>query len=141
MRIVVAIVLLAAGTLLFWIEAPGASLVLVIAVVTFAVGSIQYLSGCSWCRLGPEGFEVSNLFRKRRYAWKDVREFHVSRLGPLECVVISLRDAEPHAEQESAAAMLHAITCECAIPDSYGLRAGALAVLLNERLAAATARP
>jgi hypothetical protein len=127
LRIGVSLLLLAVGMALYWFELPGATAVLIAFGLTFVVGVLQIATTCSAFRQMADGFEVGNLFLKRRYAWSDVREFHVEHLGPLECVVFSLnRPAEPAATTPSR-------PCECAIPHTYGLGAEKFAALLNEK--------
>lgn len=139
LRIFVSIQMIALGGAMYWNEWPGGLIVLILFSLTFLVGALQYATGCSAFRLGTDGFELCNLFRKRSYAWKDVREFRVSRLGPLECVVFSLCEAEPQI-QTFTATPTPSVPREFAIPDTYGMSAIAFAALLNERLTAAGTR-
>jgi hypothetical protein len=126
------------GVVLWWNEWPGALWLGAVFTLPLSIGLLQGLARCSSLSVTAEGFEIRYLFRRRSYRWRDVSEFRVEHLGPLECVVFG-RGTGRSLDLPPAflAPVLEAR--EVAIPQTYGLKAAELAAMLNEHRVNATA--
>jgi hypothetical protein len=141
LRIGASLALIALGVIFIRNEWPGGYLLVVAFTLTLLVGLLQLTTNCSGVTIDSQGFEVASLFRKRRYAWNEIREFHIERFGPLECVVFSFRnepvDADSSLDLASEFAPLAYHLSQRAIPQNCGLPVGELAQMLKGRLASA----
>jgi hypothetical protein len=82
-------------------------------------------------RLEPDRFTVCSLFRVSSYRWKDIEAFDVVRFGISKLVAFTL--AGPPGNGERAPKLAAVISgYDSALPDTYGMKAEKLALLLNE---------
>ena len=94
-----------------------------LATAAFAV---LLLPRRGYLSLTPDHLTVCSFYRTRRYRWSDVLSFGVGRFGLQKIVAVRLSpDKNRHAEETSSG---H----EDALPDTYGLPAEQLAVLLDD---------
>jgi hypothetical protein len=104
-----------------------------------AVFVVMLLPGASCLRLQPDGFIVRSLFRQWPLTrWEDVSEFATARVSLTHTMVV-YGEAKPHnARLASANKALFRFTS--GLPDTYGMKPGELAALLNRWRAAALER-
>lgn len=94
------------------------------------VALVSLLPGANHLRLDAGGLELRSLFRVTRWAWRDVVRFGPTRVGLHAMVGVDFAD---HVD---AAARLRSVNrgltgFDGALPDTYGLRASALAARLE----------
>jgi hypothetical protein len=98
--------------------------------ITGLVFAVQLLPNGSYLRLTPEGFTYCSLFRRHTFRWSDVQSFSTVRVGRNEMVVWDY--ARQYKKQQLGRAVSRGIAhAEAALPDTYGLKAPALAALMN----------
>ena len=111
-------------------------------LVFFGLGSlvfaVQFMPSASYLSLTTEGFIVSALFRKwPLIRWEDVSEFRVAAAPPtgMKMVVFDWhRSTKPRLRRINRAL----VGAGEGLPDTYGLKPGDLAELLNRWRKAAT---
>jgi hypothetical protein len=101
-----------------------------------AVFLVQLVPGSACLRLTPDGFEMRALFRSSSLRWTDVRGFGVVRMkqhGFLTVhTMVGFDFSDSYDRSRAGRALARAVAgCEGALPDLYGLKAEALASLLN----------
>lgn len=99
--------------------------------ICLLVAIIQILPGASQLKLTHEGFEITTLFRSHFTAWEDVSEFRTAYVGIRKMVVFNYSDAHKKFAFAKRLAQVMAGT-QAALPDNYGMKAAALAVLMIE---------
>jgi hypothetical protein len=94
------------------------------------VFTLQLLPNSSYLRLDPEGFTMRGLFRGNTVRWADVERFSVICLHNNDMVAW---DYAPHYKTQSLgrAVSRGLVGIEAALPDTYGMKAEQLAVLMN----------
>lgn len=98
-----------------------------ICAVVFA---LQMLPMSSYLRLTQEGFTYCSLFRRHTFRWSDVTSFSVVRVGRNDMVTWDV--APRYKKQSLARAVARGIAdVEGALPDTYGMKASALAALMD----------
>jgi len=94
-----------------------------------AVFAAQLAPNASYLKLSPQGLQWSTLFRRwALIPWEEIGEFGVAWAGLKKMVVFDQR-----ADRGPLVAMSRGLVgASRALPDTYGMKAEALAVLLNE---------
>jgi hypothetical protein len=96
------------------------------------IAVVQLLPNASWLELQPEGFIVRSLYRQGLLTrWTQVSEFGTARFSWGNTLVV-FDDSQP-ATQRLAKANRALFGFTSALPDTYGMKADALADLLNRR--------
>lgn len=124
----IAAVFVAFGVLMVRDGAAGGWPVTLFFGLCAAVALLVLLPGSTFLEIGPDGFETSHLFRRRRLAWSEVGPFSVANLGSGPMVVFDRLGAAPSRLGQLNAAIAGA---NDALPDTYGEEAGELAALMN----------
>jgi len=85
----------------------------------------------AYLRLEPEGFVLCTFFRRLAIPWGDVQRFRVVQLSGHPAVVFDLKRSAPehNLSRRSAQALAGA---DGLLPETYGLEARALALLLDQ---------
>ena len=92
---------------------------------------LQLHPRASYLTVSPDGFEFSSLFRKTRYRWSDLAAFGTYTLRPGGTFVgFDYSPSWPISPKLRAAAKAMA-GFEGGLPDTYGMKAEELALLLN----------
>lgn len=96
------------------------------------VGIVNVLPNASHLHLTRDGFEVKSLFKARTFSWDEVYDFRVYDASDTSKLVgFDLADSHPMGQTmrkvNSAVAGVH----DC-LPENYGMKAEALAHLMNE---------
>jgi hypothetical protein len=92
---------------------------------------LNILPNASHLRLTKEGFEVKSLYRARTYSWSDVHDFRVYEVENKKMVGFDLSDSHPTgATTRKVSSALTGV--EDGLPDTYGMKAEALARLMDE---------
>jgi hypothetical protein len=119
--------MIAEGLWLGWLIAPVFGLGVLVSVLLL-------LPNSAYLEIRPGGFTVCSLFRKHSYRWSDVESFETGFIGINKMVVFNYSARCQGATWPRKLAV--AISgFEGALPDSYGMRAEALAELLNQHRA------
>lgn len=94
------------------------------------VFAVQLLPKSSYLHLAQDGFTFAALFGSQTVRWRDVESFSVVRIGHNDMVAW---DFAPHYKrQPRGRAVSRGIAgVEAALPDTYGMKAQALANLMN----------
>ncbi len=98
-----------------------------------AVGVLNLLPGASRLLVDDDGFEIRSLFRRSRVRWADVARFGTMRIGLNTMVGFDFVDGYRGSDR------LRGINrnlsgFQAALPDTYGLKAAALAGCMQARL-------
>ena len=104
-------------------------------VVLFGLGIpvslIQLLPGQSYLEIDRDGFTMAGMFRKHRTAWADVAGFGVMSIHSNK--MVGWNYSPGYQGQSVGRAFASVISgAQAALPDTYGMKAEALAELLNE---------
>ena len=96
--------------------------------------AMRALPNCSYLELGPEGFTICELFRRKTYSWSDVEGFEVMvftmRYSRSRQVVFNFAPGfEPSPTLRKIGALVSGF--ESSVPDTYGMAAADLASLMN----------
>lgn len=101
----------------------------------FGIGTVVALlilvaPGASYLRLAPEGFTICSLFRRSTTRWSEVTEFGLATIGMRTLVGF---DYAPGFQRSPRLRRLSAAISgnEGALPDTYGLRALELALVMT----------
>ncbi|HEV2413743.1 MAG TPA: hypothetical protein VGX27_02980 [Candidatus Dormibacteraeota bacterium] len=124
----------AAGVLTFFV-APGGRLGGVVVFLFFGacatVGLVQFVAGSSLV-LSPDGFTVNSLGRQTTRRWQDVESFVVVEPSAFSRIV-GIKFATPDGRMPAARKAARSVAgFEGALPDTYGMKAGELAALMND---------
>lgn len=96
------------------------------------VGIVNILPNASYLHLTPDGFEVKSLYKLRSYAWSDVHDFRVYDVSDISKLVgFDLSDSHP-ANKTARKISSTVAGVEDSLPDNYGMKAEALARMMNE---------
>lgn len=118
-------------------QGAGGWLVLLVFGLGAAVPVVQLLPGASYLEIRSEGFIISTMFRKSpMIPWRDVSAFTVAKLPPhgRKMVMFDSRGDSAKALGRVTRAMLGA---SGGLPDTYGMKAEALAEFMNSQRARA----
>ena len=100
----------------------------------FALGlpvfALQLLPNAAYLHVRADGFTFCSLFRAHTFQWRDVQEFSAARIGTNQMVVWNFA-ADYVASARVRGASKAFSGYEAALPDTYGMKAQALADLLN----------
>ena len=100
-----------------------------------AVGALNLLPDASRLALDDDGFEIRSLFRASRVRWADVARFGTLRVGVNTMVGFDFVDGYRGGDRlRSVNRSLSGF--QGALPDTYGMKAAALAERMQARLAA-----
>ena len=102
-----------------------------------AVFAVQLIPGAAYLEITPHGFVLCSLFRRSPlFPWRDVSSFTVARLPPhgKKMVMCSPQSDASKALGKAFHAMFGA---SGGLPDTYGMKAEALADLMNTRRSSA----
>ena len=96
------------------------------------VGIVNILPNASHLHLTQDGFEIKSLFKARSYSWDNVHDFRAYEASDTAKLVgFDLSESYPVGKTmrkvNSAIAGVHD-----SLPDNYGMKAEALAHLMNE---------
>ncbi len=95
------------------------------------VGAISLLPQSSYLELSQEGFLMCSLFRKSFVKWSDVQEFFPIKIQLNS--MVGLRFSQSFNGTTTGRKIATALSgVEGALPDTYGMTAVALAILMNE---------
>ncbi len=110
----------------------GATIMAVLSVLVAAFAAAMLVPGANSLQLDAEGFEVTHLFRAKRYRWSDVSDFGVCSLGQSGDVV-AFRTVDPPRSLwgKTNAALLG--DRNAYLPDTYGMTAEDLVKLFTSR--------
>jgi hypothetical protein len=104
-----------------------------LVLIFFGLGALVALAVMlpgRWLTLDGNGFEAKDLFRQRRGRWPDVSGFKAVRIPPSGTEVVVYDDAAQRSGTLAAANA--AITGRASwLPDTYGLKADDLALLME----------
>lgn len=90
----------------------------------------MFLPGASYLKLEANGFTVCTFWRKQHYRWDAVSAFGVTTIAHNRFVAFDFIVDE---DRPKGASINVAISgAESSLPDTYGMRADALATLMNE---------
>lgn len=97
-----------------------------------AVFVTQLLPGASYLKLDREGFEFAAMFRKTCITWSDVSPFAAGYISANKMVLFELTEGSPGAPSRRIASIARNLAGAAgALPDTYGMKAEALADLMN----------
>lgn len=106
-----------------WFVAP-------VFFIGFLVGFGALLPGSSYLKLDQAGLTCSSLFRKSFLRWEEISEFGIAYAGLHKLVGFNF--ANPQKMQRKAALLSAKLSgYAAAFPDTYGLKAEDLVILLN----------
>lgn len=93
----------------------------------------QLLPGASYLKLDRDGFTFAALFRTTRVGWTEVSPFTAGYISVNRMVQFDLSDERLNADgTRTTAAIARGLTgASGALPDTYGMKADALAELMN----------
>jgi hypothetical protein len=93
---------------------------------------LQLLPNASWLRLTDEGFVVRSLFRTGKLVrWRDVARFVPGRMHGNACVYYNY--SFEYTGQKTGRAVAGALVgAEAMLPDTYGMKAEALAAVMED---------
>jgi hypothetical protein len=95
-----------------------------------AVAVLQFIPGASYLYLGPDGFAMCSFRRIHTYRWSDVEYFTVGVISSNKMVMFNFSPSYvQHGKMRTVSRALAGH--ECALPDTYGMKAEELAALLN----------
>lgn len=101
----------------------------------FLVFLAQMLPGCTHLTVDDEGIEICSLFRKSRIAWRDIAQIGVYSLrnhGIRVTKMVGINYSPSYTKARTGRATAKALSgFEGALPDTYGLKAEDLALLLQ----------
>ena len=90
---------------------------------------IVLLPGSSYLKIRRDGFVFGSMFRRHHLPWTAVGPFGISQVGPQSMVVFDILDS---ARLPRAARLGMAVAgANAGLPDTYGMKAGELAAILN----------
>ncbi|MBP6798080.1 MAG: PH domain-containing protein [Luteimonas sp.] len=100
-----------------------------------AIGVLNLLPGASRLALDDDGFEIRSLFRASRVRWADVARFGTTRIGVNTMVGFDF--VEGYRGGDRLRSVNRSLSgFQGALPDTYGMKAAALAERMEARLAA-----
>ena len=100
-----------------------------------AIGLLNLLPGASRLLLDDDGFEMVSLFRRTRVRWADVARFGTTRIGVNTMVGFDF--VEGYRGGDRLRSVNRSLSgFQGALPDTYGMKAAALAERMEARLAA-----
>lgn len=92
------------------------------------IGAVMVLPGNSHLRLTREGFEVKSLYKSNLTPWEAAGAFWPGRIGLRDSVLYDFADGKDMYVRDLGK---HIAGAHGAFPDTYGLKAEALAELMN----------
>ena len=95
-----------------------------------ALSGLFFLPGSAYLELRPDGFTVCTFWRKQDYRWDAVSAFGVTTIAHNRFVAFDFIADEDRPKGAGIAAAVSG--AESSLPDTYGMRADALATLMNE---------
>ena len=104
-----------------------------------AVGLLNFVPGSAYLRLTKDGFRARSLWRRFEYRWSDVEDFRVFNVSGNALVVFNVTSPTKRSLVESLSKNLSG--GHAGLPDTYGLKAQALADLMNQWKAASETAP
>lgn len=117
-----------------------AQLATLIPFALFGVLAVErclgYIPGGAFLKLDQQGFSACYWFRKTRYQWSDIAEFKVITYRYLGIIplrrMVGFRFTESSGKRHLALRIIGAIArFDRSLPDTYGLKAKQLALLLD----------
>ncbi|MDB6140330.1 MAG: hypothetical protein JWO94_3402 [Verrucomicrobiaceae bacterium] len=101
------------------------------------ISVLRVIPGSTYVRLSREGFVLCTLWRKFHYRWADVSGFGVLNIGPAGTHQLVGFNFNPGYEAREHRAKLKQMNVskwgyEASLADLYGMKAEALAALLND---------
>jgi len=93
------------------------------------VGVIALLPGASGMTLHRDGFDISNMFRRQSYPWRDVSGFDAVRIPPAMTKIVVF-DHAGAAGKTIAKLNVGLVGRNAGLPDTYGIPADVLAGLM-----------
>lgn len=116
-------------------------LMMIISIIFFGLGvlvsAILILPHSAYLKLTPEGFEVCSLFRKSFTKWDDIEKFLIYKNPTSPTTMVGLLFDKNYEQQETSRGIAKSLTggeVEGALPDTYGMSAKNLTILMNEWL-------
>ena len=126
---------LALAVLMVRAGAAGGRLCLGIFGLGAIIAGVNLLPGAAYLHLAPEGFTFCSLFRAHHTAWAEVSAFGLAtipgRLHRQRLVGWNYQPGVPSKGRVAAALSAQLSGYEAALPDTYGMKAEALAQLLE----------
>lgn len=117
-------------------------LMMIMSIIFFGLGvlvsAILMLPHSAYLKLTPEGFEACSLFRKSFTKWDDIEKFLTYKNPTSPTTMVGLLFDKNYKQQETSRVMVKSLTygeVEGALPDTYGMSAKNLTILMNEWLA------
>ena len=110
----------------------GATIMAVLSVLVAAFAAAMLVPGANSLQIDAEGFEVTHLFRSKRYRWSDVSDFAAHSLGQSGEVVAFKTSDPPRGLWNKTNAALLGERNAC-LPDTYGMTPEDLARLMTSR--------
>lgn len=107
---------------------PGAWAVTAFFGACALLALLMLLPRATYLEVREDGFAYRHLFRGKSYAWSEVGPFSTASLGSGSMVVFDRLGATPTRLARASAALAGA---NHGLPDTYGLDAGELALLMN----------
>jgi hypothetical protein len=100
-----------------------------------AILAVQLVPGCAHLTVDDDGIEICMLFRRSRIAWSDIGgfgTFSIRNHGIAVRKMVGINFSEAYASARSGRAVAKALSgFDGSLPDTYGLKAEDLAVLLS----------
>ena len=92
---------------------------------------ISLFPSANYLKLDENGFEVCNLYRKTRYNWQDIHSFSA---GSIHMNAMVFYDFSPNFKKQRTLRKINTKIAgsQAALPNTYGLKAEALADLMND---------
>jgi hypothetical protein len=127
--VVVGIAFIAGGFFMVRKQADGGWFVLIFFALCLVVSIVMLLPGAGGLLLDGDGFKMTSLFRSHRSRWQDVQGFQAVAIPPSGQKLVCYDDSG--AARSPLAKMSIAISGHnAALPDTYGLSADDLAMLM-----------
>ena len=96
----------------------------------FIVAVLGFVPGASYLKLMPDGFVHCSLWRKNRFRWRDVKDFHVIYMRGHPMIVFDVSGLERVSIMAGLSRFVSG--ADAALSDTYGLKADDLAKLMND---------
>jgi len=105
----------------------------------FLIGFVQLLPQAAYLEITDDGFTFCNLFRKKTVPWEEIQEFSHLRVGLNQMTAWNfVQGAYPESKLRSVSKSISGY--DATFPDTYGMKAEALAEFMNAYLARSRAR-
>jgi len=116
------------------IEKPSSYLGAIFFGLCFLIGFVQLLPQASYLKITDEGFTFCSLFRKTTVPWEKIQKFSHIRVGLNQMTAWNFaQGAYPESKLRSVSKSISGY--DAAFPDTYGMKAEALAEFMNAYLA------